>query len=279
MSKKLNSLFFLGVALAGLLVSSTPSAMAVNFMWNNTGTNWNSGTSWTNGVAPASSSSSSTDTVQFGNMTANFNTVYLANNRNVAGVTFDAGANAYTFTTHPTVPLRLTINATGITNNSTQTQTFNLGVDLAAGDSTWRSVSGGSMVFNNGIGLNSGTSTANRTLTVAGAGNFTVNQAIANGGLSTAGLVTVTATGTTTFSGNNTYDGRTTMNASGGTLTLSGNNSGAGGGVTLTAGTLNLNNANAVGTGVLDLGVVTGSSIGSLRLPQRSGQYTIWLSG
>jgi hypothetical protein len=52
---------------------------------------------------------------------------------------------------------------------------------------------------------------------------------------------------------------------------LSGNNSGAAGGVTLTAGTLNLNNANAVGTGVLDLGVVTGSSIGSSIINNTSG--------
>ena len=260
MSKKLNTLFSLGVALLGLLFSPTPSAMAVNFMWNNTGTTWNSGSSWVGGVAPASNSSANPDTVQFGSMTANFNTVYLASNRTTLGATFDAGANAYTFTTDAVTPLRLGISTSGIANNSSATQTFNLGVDLIQGNSTWQSVAGGSLIFNSGIGLNSGTSTANRTLTVAGAGNFTVNQAIANGGQSTAGLVTVTATGTTTFSGNNTYDGRTTMNATGGTLTLSGDNSGAAGGVTLTAGTLNINNNNALGSGALNL-AGTGATI------------------
>ncbi len=253
MSKKLNTLFSLGVALLGLLFSPTPSAMAVNFMWNNTGTTWNSGSSWVGGVAPASNSSTNPDTVQFGSMTANFNTVYLASNKTTLGATFDAGANAYTFTTDAVTPLRLGISTSGIANNSTATQTFNLSVDLIQGNSTWQSVAGGSLIFNSGIGLNSGTSTSNRTLTVAGAGNFTVNQAIANGGQSTAGAVTVTATGTTTFSGNNTYDGRTTMNAAGGTLTLSGDNSGATGGVTLTAGTLNINNNNALGSGALSL--------------------------
>ena len=70
MNKKLNTLFSLGVPLLGLLFSSTPSAMAVNFMWNNTGTTWNGASSWTNGVAPASNSAATTDTVEFGNMTA-----------------------------------------------------------------------------------------------------------------------------------------------------------------------------------------------------------------
>jgi autotransporter-associated beta strand protein len=251
MSKRLNFSSALGVALAGLLFSSTPSAMAVNYMWNNTGATWNSGTSWVGGVAPASNSSSIPDTVQFGSMTPDFNNVYLGSNRTVAGATFDAGANAYTFTTDAVTPLRLAIGTSGISNNSSATQTFNLGVDVTQATSTWQSVAGGSLIFNNGIGLS--TSATSRTLTVAGAGNFTVNQAIVNGGTATAGVVTVTATGVTTFSGNNTYDGRTTMNAAGGTLTLSGDNSGAAGGVTLTAGTLNINNNNALGSGALTL--------------------------
>ena len=250
-------------------------------MWNNTGTTWNSGTSWVGGVAPTSNSSANTDTVQFGSLTANFNTVYLASNRTALGATFDAGANAYTFTTDAITPLRLGISTSGVVNNSSATQTFNLGVDLIQGNSTWQSVAGGSLIFNSGIGLNSGTSTANRTLTVAGAGNFTVNQAIANGGQSTAGLVTVTATGTTTFSGNNTYDGRTTMNATGGTLTLSGDNSGAAGGVTLTAGTLNINNNNALGSGALNLagtGATINNSSGSAVVNAGNQAWT-WTDG
>jgi len=258
MSKKLNTLFSLGVALLGLLFCPTPSAMAVNFMWNNTGTTWNGGSSWVGGVAPSSNSSSTTDTVEFGNMTANFNNVYLASNRTVLGATFNAGANAYTFATDPVTPLRWAVSTSGIVNNSTATQTFNLGMDLTQGNSTWQSVAGGSLIFNNGINLS--VSASSRTLTIAGAGNFTVNQAIANGGTATAGAVTVTATGSTTLTGNNTYDGLTTMNAANGTLTLSGNNSGAAGGVTLTAGTLNINNNNALGSGVLSL-AGTGATI------------------
>ena len=275
MNKKLSSLFSLGVSLLGLLVLSTPSAMAVNYMWNNTGVDWSSPSSWAGGVAPTSNTSTTTDTVQFGNMTADFNTVYLAGPKTVSGATFDAGANAYTFTTDPVTPLRLAIGTSGISNNSSATQTFNLSVDLTQATSTWQSVAGGSLIFNNGIALS--TSASSRTLTVAGAGNFRANQAIVNGGTAAAGVVTVTATGTTTFSGNNTYDGLTTMNAAGGTLTLSGNNSGAAGGVTLTTGTLNINNANALGTGLLELGAVTGTSIGSSIINNTSGGALTYL--
>lgn len=279
MNKKLHSLFSLVVALLGLLFLSTPSAMAVNYMWNNTGTTWDSGTSWVGGTAPSSTSSTTTDTVEFGNVTANFNTVYLASNRAVLGATFDALANAYTFTTDAVTPLRLAISTSGIVNNSTATQTFNLGVDLTQGSSTWQSVAGGSLIFNNGINLSSGTVTASKTLTVAGAGNFTVNQAIANGN-STAGVVTVTSTGTTTLSGNNTYDGSTWMKGTGGTLTLSGDNSGAAGGVTLSAGTLNINNNNALGTGALAIsGASTINNTSGSAVVNAGNQAWTWNSG
>ena len=100
MSKKLNTLFSLGVALLGLLFSPTPSAMAVNFMWNNTGTNWTTDTSWTNGVQPQfTSTSSTTDEVQFGNVGANFNAVNMTSTRAVQNLTFLTNANAYTFGT------------------------------------------------------------------------------------------------------------------------------------------------------------------------------------
>jgi len=279
MNKMLHSLFSLVAALLGLLFLSTPSAMAVNYMWNNTGTTWDNGTSWVGGTAPSSTISTTTDTVEFGNVTANFNTVYLASNRAVLGATFNALANAYTFTTDAVTPLRLAISTSGIVNNSTATQTFNLGVDLTQGSSTWQSVAGGSLIFNNGINLSSGTVIANKTLTVAGAGNFTVNQAIANGN-STAGVVTVTSTGTTTLSGNNTYDGVTWMKGTGGTLTLSGDNSGAAGGVTLSAGTLNINNNNALGTGALQIsGTSTINNTSGSAVVNAGNQAWTWNDG
>jgi autotransporter-associated beta strand protein len=162
------------------------------------------------------------------------------------------------------------MSGVGLQNVSGQNQIFNLSV-ANNGTGFWTNGAGSTTTFNNGLNLTTASSSANRTLTLGGAGTWNVASAIANGGAATAGAVTVTATGTTTFSGNNTYDGKTTMNASGGTLTLSGNNSGAAGGVTLTAGTLNLNNANALGTGLLELSAVTGSSYGSSIINNTSG--------
>jgi autotransporter-associated beta strand protein len=60
-------------------------------------------------------------------------------------------------------------------------------------------------------------------------------------------------------------------------LTLSGNNSGAAGGVTLSTGTLNINNANALGTGLLELGAVTSTAYGSSIINNTSGGALTYL--
>jgi autotransporter-associated beta strand protein len=108
------------------------------------------------------------------------------------------------------------------------------------------------------------------TVTLAGTANIGVTGAIVNGTTPGNGLI-VNATGTTTLSGNNTYTGLTTMNASGGTLNLTGNNSSATGGTFLTTGTLNINNANALSTGLLELSAVTGTAYGSSIINNTSG--------
>jgi autotransporter-associated beta strand protein len=105
-------------------------------------------------------------------------------------------------------------------------------------------------------GLSLSQRTSATTATLAGTANIRIEGAIVPGTAFAHGL-TITNTGTTTLSGNNTYTGATTISAAAGTLTLGGNNSGAAGGVTLTAGTLNINNANALGTGALTLSANT----------------------
>jgi autotransporter-associated beta strand protein len=121
-------------------------------------------------------------------------------------------------------------------------------------------------------GLSLSTSATPVTVSLAGTANLKVTGAIVNGTTPGNGL-TVTATGTTTLSGNNTYTGLTTMNASGGTLTLSGNNSAASGGVTLTAGTLNINSANALGSGALNLAGT--NSLGANTINNTSGSAVV----
>ena len=280
MSKRLNLSSALGIFLIGILLSSISEGFSQTtnyFTWNNSTTNWSTTTAWTPTGGPQSSSATTnTNVAVFAATGAGNNTVNLSSDRTVYGLIFTNGANSYNFTNNVTgtnTPKQLDImSGIGLQNVSGQNQIFNLSV-ANNGTGLWTNSAGSTTTFNNGLQLTTASSTASRTLTLGGAGTWNVASAIANGGTSgtNAGAVTVTATGTTTLSGNNTYDGVTTMNAAGGTLTLSGNNSGAAGGVTLTTGTLNLNNANALGTGLLTLGATTGSSIGSSIINNTSG--------
>ena len=241
------------VAATLALIAALPSVSAQTFFtWNGTNNAWTTGTSWTGGAAQGNSSGTTTENVIFSNNgTSAFAAPNLTSNRSVQSLQFTSSAFAYTFSGNANRLLDVTTG--GITNNSTQTQTFTVPVQISQGSHSISSVAGGSLVFNGGYSLTSSGSGTSRTLTIAGAGNTTIASTIANGGTATAGNINITSTGTTVFSGNNTYDGRTTMNAAAGTLTLSGDNSGAAGGVTLTTGTLNINNANALGTGTLIL--------------------------
>ena len=251
------------VAMVTSMLLSSPSASAASATWANLGNQWTTTTNWTpNGGPQASSSTSNTDIATFGNTGASFNAPDLTSNRTVLGLNFTAGANAYTFTTAS--GKILDVMTSGITNNSTAAQTFNLVVQNSNGNGLVSSIAGGSLLFNNGYNLTSGVngvsgSSANRTVNFSGAGTITVAGTIANGGLATAGAVTVTSTGTTVFSGNNTYDGTTIMNALGGALNLSGDNSGADGLMTITAGTVKLGHANALGSTVLGTTVASGA--------------------
>ena len=121
-----------------------------------------------------------------------------------------------------------------------------------------------------GLSLTTNTNSTLGTVDLGGTANINITGAIVNGTVPGSGL-NVTNTGTTTLSGTNTYTGLTTMNATNGTLNLTGNNSSATGGTLLTTGTLNINNANALSTGLLELGAVTSSAYGSSIINNTSG--------
>jgi autotransporter-associated beta strand protein len=212
---------------AAFITTAVPDAQAVNFLWNNTGSQWTSGTSWTNGVAPTSISSTGTDDIQFGNYGANNNTVVLTLSRAAASMSFLAGANAYNINSFDGTQNLLI--SKGLTNSSTATQTFGISVAQNLANSTWTQVTGGSLVFNNNVGLTGGATS--RTLTLAGGGTFTFNAGITSGTSPSSQL---------------------TINNAGGTVNLRASNV-ISGGVTLTTGTLNINNNNALGTGLFTL--------------------------
>jgi len=227
----------LSLIAAAFIATAASDAQAVVFLWNNTGSQWTSPTSWTNGVQPsATSSSTTTDEVQFGNVGANFNTVDLTSSRSAKNVTFLANANAYTFTT---ASAKVLTTSAGITNNSTATQTFNLLMENANANNTWYQAAGGAMVFNNAVTLTTASSSTSRTLTLAGDGAFTFNNEFKQGGLSTAGKAIYTGNGSVTFNGNNTL----------------------GGGFDITGGgTVTVNGATGMGTGAITLGGVSGTT-------------------
>jgi hypothetical protein len=104
-------------------------------------------------------------------------------------------------------------------------------------------------VFNNNVGLTTASSATSRTLTLAGGGTFTFNNSITQG-LSTGGKLTV--------------------NNAGGVVNLNAANT-MGGGTVISAGTVNVRNAQALGTGIVELGATTGTSYGSSILNNATG--------
>jgi len=219
-------------------ITLTANSQAVIFLWNNTGTNWTSPTSWTNGVQPTSTSSSTTtDEIQFGNFGANNNTVVLTSTRAAQNITFLTNANAYALNSFN--GSQILSSSRGITNNSTTTQTFNILLENANNSNTWFQTAGGALVFNNTASLTTASSSTSRTLTLAGDGSFTFNRELRQGGLSTAGKVIYTGNGSVTFNGTNTL----------------------GGGFDITGGgTVNVNGGTGFGQGLITLGGASGTT-------------------
>jgi autotransporter-associated beta strand protein len=230
---------------AFLMSGAVQESYAVTFLWNNTGTQWTSPTSWTNGVQPASTSSSTTtDEIQFGNFGANNNTVVLTSSRAARNITFVTNANPYLLNSFNGA--QILSSSGGITNNSTAIQTFNISLENANGNNTWFQTAGGGLVFNNVASLTTANSGTSRVLTLAGDGAFTFNNELKQGGSSTAGKVLYTGNGTVTFNGTNTLGG----------VTLGGGFEIKGG------GTVNVNGGTGVGQGLVTIAAATGTTNG-----------------
>ena len=256
---------------AFLMSGAVQESQAVVFLWNNTGTNWTSATSWTNGVQPSSTSSSTTtDEIQFGNYGANNNTVILTSTRAARNITFLANANPYLINSFNGA--QTLSSSGGITNNSTATQTFNILVENANASNTWFQTAGGSLVFNNIASLTTASSATSRTLTLAGDGAFTFNNELKQGGTSTAGKVIYTGGGSVTFNGTNTLGGGFDITG-GGTVNVNGGTGVGQGLITITGGTgttqtpkLVINTANGLSSSNSLKGSTSLSTMGTLDL-------------
>jgi fibronectin-binding autotransporter adhesin len=195
------------------------SAQAATIVWENTGTAFATGGNWVGGTAPANDTT--TDIGSFQSATVSFNP-QLTGSRSIAGLVFTSGTGAWTFTGNSGTRV-LTLGAAGITNNSSNTQTFSGGaLRLSLGANSTFDGETGSLAFAAnmaGLYLNS----YNLTLD----GSSTTNT-IAEAMSGTGGSITKVGSGTWTLSGANTYTGATNIGTAGGanagTLVLAGNN-------------------------------------------------------
>ena len=133
-----------------------------------------------------------------------------------------------------------------LANTNTGSQTYI--VNNGTGTATTTSLSFG------GLGLGAGTAT---TFSLNGSAKVNITGPVTDGTGATNSLAYI-GSGVATLSGNNTYTGLTSVTNAGGTLTLSGDNTAATGGVTLSNGKLNVNSATALGTGTL---LISGGTI------------------
>jgi autotransporter-associated beta strand protein len=244
---------------AFLMSGAVQESQAVNFLWNNTGTQWTSPTSWTNNAQPTSTTTTGTDVVQFSNYGANFNTVDLTSTRTAQKLEFFSGANAYTFTTASSKLLETASG--GITNASSSIQTFNLRVNNSGGNYTWFTASGGGLTFNQQVGLTTDASSTSRTLTLTGDGAYIFNNNLINNGtsLAPAAKVIYTGNGSITFNGTNVIGGS------------------GGGGFDITgSGTVNVNGGTGVGQGLVTLGGASGTTnVPILKINTANGLSTL----
>lgn len=259
--------------LCAVIAALTPFGYIANaqttITWANAGTVANTASNWV-GTPTLANSVSTGNIWTFSNVGAGNNSVSFTSNRSVVGVVFDVNANAYSIGAGG---FTLSIGANGITNNSTTAQVITSAISVGNSQS-WTTVAGGNLTTDTAVLTTSGTS---RTLTIAGAGTANIGALTFTSGQTGVGSLTVTSTGATNLNGNNTYAGTTTMNATGGVLSLNGDNSGAGGAVTISAGTVKLGHNNALGSTTLGTSVTSGAV---LDLNGRTvGAETLSLSG
>jgi autotransporter-associated beta strand protein len=206
------------------------SLLAAPFTWNGGGANNNFSTGGNwTGGAPGNSTTTTLTFAGTTRLTPNDD----QSNFTYGSITFSNTAGLFVIGGNA-----FTLNgvSAAITNNSANTETINNNITLGQAQ-TWTSTSG-PLAF--GGVINTGTF----LLSLTGANNQTLSNSI--GG--TGGLTVNTSGGTTLLSGNNSYSGNTTLTA--GTLSISGTNT-TSGNTTLTAGTLNINSSTALGSGPL----------------------------
>ena len=226
---------FRSAALAlALLCTGAVSASAQTWLTTGNSGTFNTAANWTNPASVPGSSSVAT----FG--TSNATTVTMGSDESVAGVTFNVGASAYTFTGNNT----LTLGSNGIVNVSGSLQVFAL----------------------NHLNLGTGTTIMTGSGSPATTGNVNISGQISGGSLTKNGPSALSL-----YNSTNNYTGGTTI--SGGVLNLQNSNL-TSGSETGTGAVEVQSGAKLVGNGRV-AGLTTVDSGGILSLGTSSAQGTI----
>ncbi len=199
--------------------------------WQGSGGTWAAGgTSWTSSGSAYSWANQETAAVF---STSAAKGITISGPAIAHSLTFNSGATGYSFSGGS-----LTVTAGGISANESVT----IGSPVTIGaPQTWTTAAGKTLTVNGNV------STIISTLTIAGAGATTINGTVGDGGAMSGigGGLTVSGPGTLTLTGSNTYSNLTTIN--GGVLDLSGSGGAIAlsSGITLSGGTLLLDNSAA----------------------------------
>jgi autotransporter-associated beta strand protein len=220
MSKKLNLHFAFGILLIGLFSANTSQAQLTNYTWNGSTSNWTTTTSWTPSWTGSNDSNQSNNIAVFTN-TGTFTNIDLSLTRTVGGILFTT--NAYSYTINSANNRALTIWDKGLTNNSGQTQTFNVGVTIGGGNAPLFAGANSTNVFAGTMTL--GSTSTGRIPSFRGTGYTIVSGNIVNNAspsdLTKPGVSIDTTSGAgVLFSGTNTYTGVTSIGSNGGILTV-----------------------------------------------------------
>ncbi|HSH93469.1 MAG TPA: autotransporter-associated beta strand repeat-containing protein [Roseimicrobium sp.] len=266
----------LSALLASVLLLASQSAYAANATWNgSSGTQaWATGANWLPAAAPgATTGTTNGDTATFNTSTVG-TAITVDLNRNIAGITFDGNAGAYTIgsaganggnalllsnsATAGFIQIASTFTGTGVT------QTINAPLVFQGAGYTFNNNSSDSSNVLNFAGNITNAATSTLTLGGVNTGANTISGVISNG----TGVQSITkvSTGSWTLAGNNTYTGGTRINN--GTLRINGTLNG-------TTGTaLTFGGVGDSGTAVFNQATNTSQGMGAL-LFNTGGEGTV----
>jgi len=253
--------FFLATAILLLFLLTRSMSFAGSATWDlNPGSgDWNTNANWT----PATGypgATGITDVATFG--LSNTTSVGVSLNATIGQIVFNSGASAFTITVNAVATL--TLDGTGITNNSGITQKFvtagGVGFNVAA------------MVFNNSATAGANTSFVNNGGTANGTGGGATqfnNSSTAGSGAFTnnGGAVSGAGGGSAVFSGSATA-GSGTFTNNGGAV------SGASGGFTQFFGSSTAGSGTFINNGVTVSGGAVGNTVFSSTSMAGSGTFT-----